>query len=343
MDRRQLLRYLRSGLVLSSTAWAASPLLAAKTDDRPVALLVPLTGPRASVGLSMQRAALLAENSGKLLSFDTAGTPQGAAAATQQALDKECALILGPLLLADVSAVTQAAGGVPVIAFTNSADARSSGAFVFGITASQVTGAILSYARSRGVRSVAVISDGSPWGAASGAAATALQGSLGMEARTIEVRPDAPIPLAGDAPDAVLVPGGSDAALAVARNLKGTGIQMLGTLEALDHRPTSLEVLDGAWIASPDPVAFGQFATDYQARNGGNPGAIAALAYDAAGIVKVLRASNNLNRAGVLSASGFPGVTGQVRFRTDGSVAREFAILVAGPGGYKKVATSQGA
>ncbi|MBR0551031.1 ABC transporter substrate-binding protein [Stakelama marina] len=343
MDRRQLLRYLRSGLVLSSTAWAASPLLAAKSDDRPVALLVPLTGPRASLGLSMQRAALLAENDGKLVTFDTGGTPEGAAAAAKQALDRKCALILGPLLSGDVASVTQAAGGTPVIAFTNSADARSTGAFIFGITASQVTSAILSYARSRGVRSVAVISDGSAWGKASGAAATGLQGTLGMEARTLEVRPDGPLPIAGDAPDAVLVPGGSDTALSVARNLKGTGIQMLGTLEALDHRPTALEVLDGAWIASPDPVAFGKFASDYQARNGGNPGAIAALAYDAAGIAKALRASNALSRAGVLSEGGFPGVAGQVRFRTDGSVARDFAILLAGPAGYKKVASSQGA
>ena len=62
MDRRSLLRLLQSGLVAS----AASVVLpshalatAEKKDKRPVALLVPLTGPRARLGLSMRQAALL--------------------------------------------------------------------------------------------------------------------------------------------------------------------------------------------------------------------------------------------------------------------------------------------
>ena len=258
-------------------------------------------------------------------------------------MKRDCALILGPLLSGDVAAVTGVAGDVPVIAFTNDPAARASGAYVFGITPGQVTRAILTYARSRGVRSVAVISDGSPWAKASGAAALAMQGDLSMEARVLDVVAGQPLPVAGEAPDGVLVPGTSDTALAVARNLKDTGIQLLGTLEALDHRPQALETLDGAWIASPDPVSFGKFAREYQARNGGDPGAIAALAYDAAGIAGTLRAANMLSRAGVLRDDGFDGATGAVRFRTDGSVSREFAILAAGPGGYAKVATSKGA
>ncbi|WNO54796.1 ABC transporter substrate-binding protein [Stakelama saccharophila] len=343
MHRRQLLRCLRSGLVLSSTAWAASPLLADDGDDRPVALLLPLTGPRAALGLSMRQAATLAENDGKLIAFDTAGTPQGAAAAAARAVDRDAALILGPLMSADVAPVVGAAGTTPVIAFTNDAAVRSSGAFVFGITAGQVTTAILGYARSRGVRSVAVIGDGSAWADAAAAEADRLQGTLGMEARAITVRADAPLPLAGEAPDAVFVPGGGETALAIARNLKPTGIQLLGTLEMIDHRPDALEALDGAWIASPDPRSFGGFANNFQARHGGRPGAIAALAYDAANIAAKLRAANRLDREGVLGSDGFSAVTGEVRFRTDGSVAREFAILEAAAGGYRKVATSRGA
>ena len=286
---------------------------------------------------------MLAQNAGPLSALDTGGTPQGAAAAAVQATKRDCALILGPLTSGEVAPATAAAGEVPVIAFTNDPAARASGAFVFGITPRQVTSAILTYARSRGVRSVAVISDGSPWAKASGAAALAMQGDLSMEARVLNVVAGQPLPLAGEAPDGVLVPGTSDTALAVARNLKDTGIQLLGTLEALDYRPQALETLDGAWLASPDPVSFGNFARAYQARNGGDPGAIAALAYDAAGIAGTLRAANMLSRAGVLRDDGFDGAAGAVRFRTDGSVARDFAILAAGPGGYAKVATSKGA
>ena len=36
-------------------------------------------------------------------------------------------------------------------------------------------------------------------------------------------------------------------------------------------------------------------------------------------------------------------ILGPVRFRTDGSCARSFAILLAGRDGYSKVAVSQGA
>ena len=87
MNRRDLLRILQSGLVASaasvaipSFAWAGE-----KKDKRPIALLVPLTGPRARLGLSMRQAALLAENSAFVQVFDTGGTAAGAAAAAAMA------------------------------------------------------------------------------------------------------------------------------------------------------------------------------------------------------------------------------------------------------------------
>ncbi|WP_204315810.1 hypothetical protein, partial [Klebsiella pneumoniae] len=84
----------------------------------------------------------------------------------------------------------------------------------------------------------------------------------------------------------------------------------LGTFQALDNRPAALAALDGAWLASPDPNAFGTFASAFQARNGGEAGMIAALTYDAAGIANTLRADNRLNLDGLLDAKGFHGVTG---------------------------------
>lgn len=346
MDRRSLLRLLQSGLVAS----AASVVLpsfahaAAKKDKSPIALLVPLTGPRARIGLSMRQAALLAENSAYVQSFDTGGTAAGAAAAAASALKKRPALILGPLSAEEVPAVSSTiAGRVPIIAFSNDAVLRQPGTYIFGITPGQVTGAILRYARSRGVKDVAVIDDGSPWSAAASVAAGQHEGELGLKVRVLEVREGKPLPMAGDAPDAVLLPGSGEAVLAAARNLKETGIQLLGTLQGLDHRPQALEALDGAWIASPDPKAFGTFAAEFAARNGGRPGTIAALAYDAAGIANSLRAAEALNAAGLLDSKGFQCVTGPVRFRTDGSVARDFAILLARPHGYEPVAVSSGA
>ena len=316
---------------------------AEKKDKRPIALLLPLTGPRARLGLSMRQAALLAENSAFVQSFDTGGTAAGAAAAAAKALKARPALILGPLGYEEVPAVSSTvAGRVPVIAFSNDSVLRAPGTWIFGITAGQVTTAILRYARTRGVKSVAMIDDGSPWSAAAALAAGKSEGELGIAVRILQVKPGQPLPDAGEVPDAVLLPGAGETVLAAARALKDTGVQLLGTFQGLDSRPQALDALNGAWLASPDPNAFGTFASAFQARNGGEPGTIAALAYDAAGIANALRADNRLNMEGLMDGKGFHGVTGPVRFRTDGSVARDFAIVVAGPTGYTPVAVSSG-
>ena len=316
-----------------------------KRDKRPVALLLPLTGDRAPLGLSMQRAAMLAESDAKLLlSFDTAGTPEGASAAAAAAMKRGPAMLLGPLSAPETTAAAGVvAGRVPIIAFSNSAAAAASGAYIFGLTPTQTTSAVLRYARSRGVKSVVVIDDGTPWGRAAAESAGAAQNELGLDVRSIAVTAGGTLPAAGDAPDAVLLPGSGDAVLSAARNLKDTGIQLLATVQALDYRPSALEALDGAWMASPDPKTFGEFSSEFEARNGGNPGALAALAYDAAKITRVLREANALDRTGLLASDGFDCVTGKVRFRTDGSCSRELAILVAGRDGYQSVATSRGA
>lgn len=328
-----------------SAASLGSPLLAAaRRDRRPIALLVPLTGPRALLGISMQKAASLVESAPTIHTFDTAGTAAGAAAAAVLAMKQNPAIILGPVLAEEVTAATQAvAGRAPVVSFSNDPAARASGAFVFGITASQIASAILRYARSRGIKNVVVIGDGTSWSNQSIAAATAMQGALGMDVRAVEVREGQPLPAAGDPPDAVLIPGSGDVLLAAARNLKDTGIQLLATVQALDYRPLALSILEGAWLASPDPEAFGNFAADYTGRHGGTPGALAALAYDATGIAKAMHTREAFNREGLLDANGFDCVTGKVRFRTDGSVARDLSILVAKADGYETVAVSQGA
>lgn len=324
--------------MLPSVAFAAE-----KKDKRPVALLLPLTGPRARLGSSMRQAALLAENGEFVQSFDTGGTASGAAAAAAKALKIKPALILGPLSALEVPAVSSTiAGRVPVIAFSNDSVLRAPGTWIFGITAGQVTSAILRYARTRGIKSVVVIDDGTPWSAAAVLAAGRMETELGMGVRILQVRAGEALPDPGEAPDAVLLPGSGEPVLAAARALKSSGVQLLGTLQGLDHRPQALEALDGAWIASPDPVAFGTFAAAFEARNGDGAGTITALAYDAAGIANAMRKAGTLGAEGLLDSKGFHCVTGPVRFRTDGSVARDFAILVARGQGYEPVAVSSG-
>ncbi|MDJ0278455.1 penicillin-binding protein activator [Sphingomonas sp. 2R-10] len=337
-SRRSTLGLLRDAVLLSSVASAASPLMAAKRGKRPAALLVPLSGDRSALGISIRNAAMLAETDAAALSvLDTGGTPAGAANAARAAVKRGAGLVLGPLSAAETRAVAAAVGAqVPVVALTNDAAARGGGAFVFGITPAQATAAILGYARSRGVRRVVAVDDGTPWSQASVAAARAAEGDLGM---TIVPVTGATLP-PGVEGDAAFVPG---SAVALAPVLKTRGMQLLATMQALDYRPEALAALEGAWIASPDPTKFATFATAYAARNGGRPGAIAALGNDAALIARTLREADQMTREGVLREAGFDGVTGPVRFRSDGSCARDFAILVPTNGVYDKVAESRGA
>jgi hypothetical protein len=278
-----------------------------------------------------------------VLSFDTGGTAAGAARAAAEALKKHPAMILGPLSAEEVPAVSSTvAGRVPIIAFSNDSVLRQPGTWIFGITAGQMTSSILRYARGRGVRTVTVLDDGSPWSVAALHSAGQMESEIGLVVRPLEVRAGTAFVPGSEADDSVLLPNGTEPVLAAARALKGLGAQMLGTLQLIDNRPAALETLDGAWIAGPDPQAFGTFASEFSARNGGTPGTVTALAYDAAGIVNAMRGTNTLNLQGLLSGKGFHGVTGPVRFRTDGSVARDFAILLASKQGYEPVAVSSG-
>lgn len=343
MDRRRLLRLLPAGLAWSiSASWA--PLVAARPRRQSAALLVPLTGSSASLGRSMQRAAAMAQptdaRDAALMVLDTGGTASGAAAVAADALRRGAAFILGPLFAGEVRSVTAAvAGRVPVLAFSNDETLGDGGAFLLGITATQAVAGVLGYARRRGVRSVAMLGGASPWAAQAAAAALRQQGEIGLVVRTVATADAAALRRTngGELPDALLVAEGGAAFAAAARAIAGSGVQLLGTLEAIEPGQPIGPDIQGAWIAAPDPAAVGDFAQDFEQRNGGAPGLIAALAYDGAGIVRSLLAAARLDRAGLLQTASFPGVAGAVHFREDGSATRQLAILVADASGFSPV------
>ena len=340
MDRRHFL-----GMIPPGIAWAMSssvePLLAASRKTASAALLVPLTGPSAALGLSMQRAASLVQpldaRAPGLAVFDTGGTPQGAAAAAALALKRGATFLLGPLYAGEVRAVVTAVGAtVPVLSFSNDDSLRNDGAFLLGITAAQAVSAILSYARARGIRRVAVLDGPSPWTMQAGAAAQRLQSETGLVARPVASAGSVVLRAAfgGELPDALLVAEGGAVFTSAASQIRDSGVQLLGTLQADEPGNALAPGVRGAWIAAPNPVAFGNFAQDFEQRNGSAPGAIAALAYDGATIVKALQSSGQPSRAGLLRTAGFPSVTGALHFHEDGSASRQLSILIAGADGF---------
>ena len=309
-------------------------------DTRPLAaLLLPLTGTGADLARSLHHAASLAQplaaaggaKPPPLPVFDCGTGSDGGAAAARAAIATGAPLLIGPVYGPQVAGALAAAGGVPVLTLSNDADVAR-GSFVLGITAGQAVGAILGYARARGVRRVMVAAGPSRWDMAAAAAAAIVARDLGLV-------------LTADAPDAVLVPGDADALTAAARARERDGPQLLGTYQGLALTGAGLDAIDGAWLAAPDPAAFAEFARRFETAFGNPPGALAGLAYDAASIARSLRASGHGDPASVRDAltgsAGFPGVAGAVRFRADGSATRELAILVADGGSFRAVARSQ--
>jgi ABC-type branched-subunit amino acid transport system substrate-binding protein len=107
-----------------------------------VAILLPLSGPRADFGQTMLRAAQLAldmPGAPPLDAKDTGGTPNGAVAAAQAAIAAGAGLILGPLTSPETAAVAPVAraANVAMLAFTNDPSQAQPGVWTLGITPGQ--------------------------------------------------------------------------------------------------------------------------------------------------------------------------------------------------------------
>ncbi|WP_414901094.1 ABC transporter substrate-binding protein [Sphingomonas flavalba] len=343
-----MLRLMRSGLVLSTTAYALPLRAAGKARPRRVlaGLLLPLSGANASLGRMIERAASLAAAPNPKVeaipAFDTGGSAEGAAAAAEAAIRAGAGLLLGPLGAAEVpAAVAAAAGRAPVLSFSNDPALLDSGAFLIGITPAQAVGAILPYARGRGVRRVGIVGGDSGWARAAVAAAERVAPTAGI-ALNPAAGGGAPAAmlaaLRGDGalPDAVLLAEGGQAMAALARMLREEGVQLLATAQTLAGPPGEVDAYDGAWFAGYDPDRFADFARAYQTQHGGEPGMIAALGYDAATIARALARDGTVGRDGLLGRP-FDAVSGALRFRSDGSCLRQMAILVAEAGGNRMV------
>lgn len=343
MDRRRALHLIGSGLVLSAAPSALSASSTAATSGLPkVALLLPVTGASAELGLSMHRSTRLAQSAAEgktaFTLFDTGDSAEGAGNAAAQAVAEGAAFILGPLFGRQIPAVAAAVGGrVPVISFSNDSAPPRPSVFTFGITPSQSVSAVLQYARGRGVRRVAVIGAGTPWSEQSRAAAQRLATEIGLQlidapgSNTIEALQ------AMGLPDAALLTGGPQQIAALAPDLETSGVQVLATLSAFDRSAAGRAALEGVWLSAPDPASLERFAQASTSPGGSTPGLIAALAYDAARIAEDLTTDGTLNASDLLRPAGFEGVGGAVRFMPDGRCVRELTILVCTSGTFRDV------
>jgi ABC-type branched-subunit amino acid transport system substrate-binding protein len=115
-------------------------------------------------------------------SKDTGGTPQGAAAAAQQAIADGVGLILGPLTSPETAAVAPIArsANVALLAFTNDPSQAQPGVWTLGITPGQQVRRLVAAAQGQGKSEFAGLLPDNDFGHAMGRALTQASSSSGL-------------------------------------------------------------------------------------------------------------------------------------------------------------------
>ena len=339
------------------------PQAAIGTGQIRVALILPLSaqGNAGIAAQSMKNAAEMAlaefkEPNIQLLVKDDGGTPQGAQAGAQQAIDEGAEIILGPLFAQSVSAVGGIARtrGIPVIAFSTDASVATRGVYLLSFLPESDVRRIVDYAASRGKRSFAALLPDNAYGSVVQAAFQQAVARRGGRVIALEKYPLDPAKL-GEAvrrvaqgasrADTIFIADGADAVPQVVQQLEANRVnlkrvQLLGTGLWDEPRIFETPALNGGWYAAPDSAGFRGFATRYRARYGQDPVRTATLAYDAVALVAALVKTQGPQRFSeqvLTGSSGFAGIDGVFRFRTDGTNERGLAVQRVAPGGGQVV------
>jgi len=331
---------------------SAAPGTRIGTGSVKVALVVPLTGPGATVGAALRNAAELAmEDFQKpdlqILVKDDRGTPDGAREAAQAALADGAELVLGPLFAANVQAASgpTRAAGKPVIAFSTDAAVAARGVYLLSFLPQAEVDRIVEEAVAKGRRSFAALIPQNSYGNAVEAQfreAVARKGArlVGIERYV----PGSPGPAVarlsgliaggGAQADALFLPDTPDGLASLDPVLAKAGfsptrVRPLGTAVWNDARAFALPSLQGGWFAAPDAAGFSTFSQRYQARFGTVPPRVATLAYDAVSLTAALSrqfGSQRFADATLTNPAGFSGIDGTFRFRPDGPSDRTLAV-----------------
>src|SRR5438270_487829 len=328
-----------------------------------VAVILPLSaaGNAGLAAQSMRNAAEMAlaefQNPNvQLLIKDDNGTPQGAQAGAQQAVDEGAEIILGPLFALSVPATAQLtrARGVSVIAFSTDSSIAGRGVYLLSFLPESDVNRIVEYSTSIGKRSFAAVLPDNAYGNVVEAAFKQAVGRKGGRIVAFEkygadrATPARNVASSLGTADVLLLADDGDSVVAAADALTGAGanlrnIQLLGTGLWDNPRVFASPALQGGLYAAPDPAGFRAFSSRYRAKNGSEPVRTATLAYDSVALVAALARTQGPQRFSsdvLTNPSGFAGIDGLFRFRADGTNERGLAVMRVGSGGGAPVAGS---
>ncbi len=280
----------------------------------------------------------------QLLVKDDAGTPPGAQQAAQQAVQQGAEIVLGPLFAPSVQAAAQVTRprNIPMIAFSTDTNIAAAGVYLLSFLPESDVDRIVDYAMANGKRSFGALVPDTPYGSVVDAEFRQAVGRKGGRVVGLEHYPVdrqqmqaavARIAAAAREMDAVFVPDGAETLPAVVQSLSANGfdlrrIQLLGTGLWDDPRVFADPGVQGGWFAAPDSAGYRNFVGRYRRRFGQDPVRTSTLAYDAVSLVAKLAGTPRRFAAEVLTnPSGFSGIDGIFRFRSDGTNQRGLAVL----------------
>src|SRR4051794_39757293 len=349
----------------SSTEGSAGPQqegVAVGTGQFKVGLILPLSGAgNAGVAAqSMKNAAEMAlaefQNPNiQLLIKDDGATSQGAGQSTQQAISEGAEIILGPLFALSVPATAQPARtrGVSVIAFSTDSSVAGRGVYLLSFLPESDVLRIVDYAAGIGKRSFAALVPDNAYG---NVVEAAFKQAVGRKGRVVAFEkysgdrstPARTVAQSLGSADALMIADDGDSVVATADALTAAGsnlrnIQMLGTGLWDNPRVFASQSLQGGLYAAPDPSGFRAFSGRYRARYGSDPVRTATLAYDAVALMAALARTQGPQRFApetLTNPSGFAGIDGLFRFRSDGTNERGLAVMKVTTGGGVPVAGS---
>ena len=318
-----------------------------------VAILLPLSGPKAHLGQSMLQAAQLAlfdmgQDNFTLIPRDTQGNAQGASAAAQSAIQDGAQLILGPLFSDSVRAAqaVSSAHNINMIAFSTDWNLANRQTYLMGFMPFSQIDRITEFAISRGYRDFALIAPTDKYGDMT--ARQFIQNAQNHNARirqNIRFIPGNPgvheqiKQLAGNEPQAVFMPVGGAQTDLISNALSyhklyPAKVKRLGTGLWDDPRIAAQSNMNGGWFAAPSPRQRAAFEQRYRDTYNQDPIRLASLAYDAAAL-SIILAQNSIQQTGrvdysnlaITNPSGFAGTDGIFRFQKNGLIQRGLAVL----------------
>lgn len=327
-----------------------------------VAILLPLSDKSAALGSDLQKAAMMAafdkhQSDAAIFFYDTAGMPEGAEKALQQAHKIHPSVIVGPIFSAETSAVRDEGADVPVLSFTSDSDAVDDDVYTLALMIPNQIERIVEYACKAGQRKLAVIGPENKVGEmVMNTLSDAIERCVDMEIKSVSlydtktvnfdpvIAKIAPQPidsrrknLTDKEKELLLKPIAEkvdfDALLVFEDGVKLQ--QVMSMLSYYDITPTDIpvyglsswggmkisEIIGGYYPAMPMGLST-DFNQRFYQTFGTKPSALASYAYDAVSLGILLGNTGSINTAGLLNDRGFDGVNGRFRLNKDGTNTR---------------------